>query len=238
MRGGLPHCAWSGVHREENGGGEFRLNLRYLRIPALMILAFSISAYAQSLGDVARQVRAERQQRGPSHLKVITNDDIESRAPAPAPRKEAAQDAAKDATQNEAGKEGEETAKSAGEAKGAKSKAGAGKTPATEHEEQELAIDKRTEQMDQVYLDRIANIRAQIGTAQKELTKLQLDQVESTNDFRRSVGTSPNVSTYQAEQHLFSDQIEAHRDLLNSLSSQLEDAQEAARHAGVAHASD
>ncbi len=210
------------------------MNLRYLRIPAFLILAFSISAYAQSLGDVARQVRAERQQRGPSHLKVITNDDIASRAPAPAPRKEAAQDA----TQNEAGKEGEERAKSAGEDKGAKSKAGAGKTPATEHEEQELAIDKRTEQMDQVYLDRIANIRAQIGTAQKELTKLQLDQVESTNDFRRSVGTSPNVANYQAEQHLFSDQIEAHRDLLNSLSSQLEDAQEAARHAGVAHASD
>ncbi len=45
------------------------MSLRWLRILAFLILAFSISSHAQSLGEVARQLRAERQQSGASHLK-------------------------------------------------------------------------------------------------------------------------------------------------------------------------
>lgn len=204
----------------ENGRGKFRMNFRYVRIPAFLILAFSISSYAQSLGDVARQLRAERQQSGHSNPKVITNDDIES----PASRKQATENAAEEATQDG----------STGEANSAKAK----KDPATQRDEQQLALEKRSEEIDRVYLDRIAALRTQISTAQQEMAKLQVDQVESTNNYRRTLGVSPNAGTYAEEQRLFTEQIEAHRDLINNLSSQLQDAQEAARHAGVPHASD
>lgn len=218
---------------EQNEGDRFRMNLRFLRVPAFLILALSISSYAQSLGEVARQLRAERQQSGPSNLRVITNDDIES----PASRKNARQNAAEDGTKEEPGKQGEETAKAANSA-GKANNAKVNKDSAKEHEEQELALDKRSEEMNRTYLDRIAAIRTQISTAQQELAKLQLDLVESTNDFQRTLGVSPNVATYQEQQRLFSEQIEAHRALITNLNSQLQDAQEAARHAGVPHATD
>ncbi len=218
------------------------MKLRYFRVPAFLILAFPISSYAQSpadaqsLGDVARQYREQRQQSEPSHLKVITNDDITT----PASRKSAAHEATDNGTanaaQNEPRKEGEETA---GDANPVHAKAEKAKKDATkEREEQELALQQRTEEINRVYLDRIAAIRAQINTAQQEMAKLQLDQVESTNSFQRTLGVSPNVSTYQEQQRFFSEQIEARRQLIGNLTAQLEDAQEAARHAGVPHATD
>ncbi len=214
---------------KENGGGNFRMTFRYLRVPAFLVLAFSISSYAQSLGDVARQLRAERQQSEHSNRKVITNDDIVS----PDSRRNATQSTtAENIAKGEPGKEGEEAASSTAESTGAKVK----KDPAKEHEAQAVALDKRSEEINRVYLDRIAAIRTQISTAQQELAKLQVAQVESTNSYRRTLGVSPNVGTYAEEQRLFTEQIEAHRDLINSLSSQLEDAEEAARHAGVPHA--
>ncbi len=200
------------------------MNLRYLCIPAFLILAFSIPSPAQSLGDVARQLRAEEQKCGSPHPNVITNDDIASSEPAPAPTKK---------TENK----GEETA-TANSAKGTKSSANAGKDATKERESQELATDQRSEEINKEYLDRIASIRTQINTAQQELAKLQLDQVESTNDFQRTLGTSPTPGEYAEQQHVFSGQIQSHRDLINNLNSQLEDAKEAARHAGVPHATD
>ncbi len=220
---------------ENNGGDRLRMNLRFLRVPAFLILALSISSYAQSLGEVARQLRAERQQSGPSNLRVITNEDVES--PASLARQNAAEDETKDTAQKEPGKQGEETpnaASSAGEADNAKVR----KDPVKEREERELALDKRSEEINRTYLDRIAAIRTQISTAQQELAKLQFDQVQSTTDFQRTLGVSPNVATYQEQQRSFNEQIEAHRNLITNLNSQLQDAQEAARHAGVPHATD
>jgi uncharacterized protein YukE len=215
------------------------MNLGDLRILLVLVLAFPLSSYAQSLGDVARELRAERRQSVTSHPKVITNDDIESRRPAPAPGK------------HEAGKEGEETAEtansaegakkegeSAGESKHAKSSGKAVPDPAKQEEARELRTEKRGEEINKIYRDRIAGIRAQIVTAQQELDRLLVDQIESTNQFQRSYGTAPSVTAYEAQQRVFNEQIETHRNLIPSLNSQLEDAQEAARHAGVPHASD
>ncbi len=164
----------------------------------------------------------------------FTNDDIVS--PASRAAHEAAKDTTEGAAQNEPGKEGEETAGdvSSGEANSDKAK----KDPAKQREERALALDKQTEEINKVYLDRIAAIRTQINTAQQEMAKLQLDQVESINSFQRTLGVSPNVSTYQEQQRFFSEQIEARRQLISNLTAQLEDAQEAARHAGVPHATD
>ncbi len=104
--------------------------------------------------------------------------------------------------------------------------------------EREHEIQKRSDEINKVYLDRIAALRTQINTARMELAKLQLDQVESTNDFKRSAGASPNIATYEEQQRQFNEQIEAQHNLIDSLKGQLEDAQEAARHAGVPHAYD
>lgn len=205
------------------------MSLRCPRNLALLILAFSISSHAQSLGDVARQLRAERQEQGTPGPKVITNDDIESTEPAASVSKGAFQDETKD----ESKKEGDgKTPASVN--KNAKVKNDAAK----EREAQEAETQKRTDEINKKYLDRIAAVRMQINTAQVELARLQRDQVESTNAFKLSVGTSPNIAAYEEQQRMFSEQIETHYTLIDSLKSQLEDAQEAARHAGVPHAYD
>lgn len=200
------------------------------RILGLLILAFSITSYAQSLGDVARQVRAERQQKGPSVTKVITNDDIVTGT-----------------SQMRTTNEGEESAPTANSADGTDKGVSSGEEAKTankkddaakEREAQELETQKRTNEINKEYRDRIAGIRVKIDTAQTELVKLEREQIDSTNDFRRTSGISPSIPTYEQQQRAFSEQIQAQRNLITSLHSQLEDTQEAARHAGVPRALD
>jgi hypothetical protein len=203
------------------------MSLRCLRIPALLILAFPLFAHAQSLGDLARHIRAERQQSGVPHAKVYTNDDLAS------PSRDAAADASTKAADQ--GAQAESSAEGAD--KGAVSKEAVANSDKDRHSK-ELDLQKRTQEINQHYLDRIAGLRAQISTAQQELARLQRDQVESTMQFQSSVGTSPSIYTYAQQQRTFNEQIEAQRSLIVSLNSQLEDAQESARHAGVPHATD
>jgi hypothetical protein len=201
------------------------MSLRRLRIPALLILAFPAFAHAQSLGDASRQVRAEQQQSGASHLKVYTNDDLTSHS--------------SDTAADQPSKEGDQSApaESAAQAAG-KTAAKAKSSPDKEHEARELEIQKRTQEINQQYLGRIAAIRTQITAAQQTLAQLQRDQVESANLFRSSVGAAPSIPEYEQQQRLFSEQIEAQRNAIVTLNSQLDDAQESARHAGVPHATD
>jgi len=222
------------------------MSLRCLRFLVLPILAFSISAYAQSVADVARQTRAELLQDGDGHLKVFTNEDIASPKPAPA--------RARDASAQNAGKDGEDPAQAASAADGANpgtgSEARNGQTkdgknsdkssndPADEHAARALEAQQRTDEINQKYLDRIAYIRKQIETTQQNVTKLQQDQIESTNLFRQSAGVAPSIPEYEQQMRFIDDQLAAQRDLIVSLKAQLDDAHEAARHAGVPHADD
>jgi len=216
------------------------MSLRCLRIPALLILACPLFAHAQSLGEVARQLREERQQSGASQLKVYTNEDVVSRSSEADSAESAAE--SNDQSKAQTSKDGEPGARAESSGKEAGSKtAAAGKSnpsPEKAREERELELDKRTQEINQHYLDRIAAIRAQIAGAQQEIARLQRDQVESTNLFQRTSGTNPSIIEYQEQQRLFNEQIEAQRNSLVSLSSQLDDAQESARHAGVPHATD
>jgi hypothetical protein len=219
------------------------MSLRCLRIPALLILAFPLLAHAQSLGEVARQLREERQQSGASQLKVYTNDDVVSRSSEAAPAEPTAE--SDDSFKAQSSKDGEPTAKTessaeAGKEAGSKTAAAGKSNPSKEktREQRELELDKRTEEINKHYLDRIADIRAQIAAAQQEVARLQRDQVESTNQFQRTSGTTPSIPEYQEQQRLFNEQIATQRNLIVSLSSQLDDAQESARHAGVPHATD
>jgi hypothetical protein len=210
------------------------VNLRILCAFASLILAFSVSSYAQSLGDVARQTRAERQNSTSPHARIITNDDIaDSERYNPALPKEAASKVG-EKKEDEATALAENVETETGEPKKGKTKT-TRKDPAKEREAQEVEILKRTHEINQQYLDRIAALRTQINTAQLELARLQRDQVESTNSFRQTLGLSPNPSTYEQQQRLLSEQIAAQRDSIIGLSSQLDDAQESARHAGVPH---
>lgn len=193
------------------------MSFRRLGSFPLLILAFSIPSYAQSLGEVAREVRAERQEKGSPPLKVITNDDIESTEPAPVASSPAG------------------AAQATSSAKRASKSPKGGNDSAKEGEEQELETQKRTDEINKAYLDGIAALRLQIDGAQKEVAKLQRDQLESTYAFQRSVGSSPSIVEYEQQQRLFNDQIEAQRSLIDGLKAKLEDAQEAARHAGVPH---
>ena len=209
------------------------MNLRHLRISLLLILALSIPGYAQSLGDVARELRAERQARN-THAPVITNDDLETAEPARNAAPEETASAPQDGAKVESAKDAS-PANSTGEAAPGPKAQG---NPPSEHETREQKIQQRTDEIDKQYMDRIAAIRMKIDNARTELARLQRDQAESNIAFRRNVGTFPNIAAYDQQQELFKQQIEDHQNLIVSLNTQLEDAEEAARHAGVRHASD
>ena len=202
------------------------MKLGWLSIFAVLILAFPVYSHAQSLGDVARQVRAERQARKTPHAKVITNDDIATSAPREEPVASVPDATPSDGPARDSGT-GAATAKSGGK-----------QAKATGRDEQELERQARTQEINQGYTDKIAGLRKQISTAQSDLEKLQRDQAESSFQFQRTLGVSPTPGAYEQQQRLFTTQIEEQRNRITSLNSQLEDAQEAARHAGVPHATD
>jgi hypothetical protein len=205
----------------------------------LIIFAFSIPSSAQSLGDVARQIRAERQKSPVPHARVITNDDIEHSEQDSALPKES-QDGVSNEGEVTPPAEIQETGTEAGRGEPRKGQPHdkTRKDSVKEREAREIETEKRTKEINRVYLDRIATLRSQLNTAQLELAKLQRDQIESTNQFRQSVGAYPNLGTYEQQQRGLIEQMEAQRNLIQSLNSQLEDAEESARHAGVPHASD
>jgi hypothetical protein len=215
-----------------------------LRLPVLALLIFSAPpiVHAQSLGDVAREVRAEKRQSGAPHSKVITNDDIATPANASQPAEkeappadatakgDATKPAAIEGTKNETEAKAEPAKEKRIEAKK--------EDPEKEREVREAEIRKRSDEINKTYIDRIAKIHDQIGTAQLLLVKLQAQQIDSTNEFKRTAGMAPTLNEYESQQREFIAQIELQKSLITSLNSQLDDAREAARHAGVPHALD
>jgi uncharacterized protein YukE len=193
--------------------------VRRLCLSSLLVLStglFAQQSADQSLGDVARQARAER---GQSGRRVFTNDDL-----AGAPQADAAE------LDDSADADGQPSQTAAAKA----AASGAAEAKAKEDEaKKEAEVQKRAEEVNKRYTEKIAGIRTQIATAKQDLEKLQRDQMESTNQYRISDGTGPSASEYQDQQRQFQQQMETQRTLIASLSTQLEDAQEAARHAGV-----
>jgi len=227
------------------------MNLR-LPVLALLILSASPVVHAQSLGDVAREVRAEKRQSGAPHAKVITNDDIAT--PAEAPQSMDKQEPPADATAKDGPTKDAATKDDVAKAaaiEGARNETDAKAEPAKEkrieakkidpekeREAREAETRKRSDEINKSYIDRIAKLHDQIGTAQLLLAKLQAQQVDSTNEFRRTAGMAPTLNEYESQQREFSAQIEVQKSLITSLNSQLDDSREAARHAGVPHALD
>jgi chemotaxis protein histidine kinase CheA len=193
-----------------------------LQVLALLVLVFPIFCNAQSLGEVARQTRAEEQRTGASQARVITNEDLASSTPTakPTPPSEREENAAKSApAESKPAKENDAQAKD---------------WKAKEDERQ-----RRTDEINQRYLERIATLRGQLNTAQGELGKLQgsyqhlweLDGYDDAN-FYFHYQQMLNFNRHLTEV------IETQQKLIASLKSQLENLQEEARHAGVPHAED
>jgi chromosome segregation ATPase len=187
-----------------------------LTICVLLLSFVPAAVLAQSLGEVARKLREERREHPGPQLKVYTTEDLET------PSEEAAIE----------GQEGAKTEASAAGKEAPAAKKGK-KKPTLEEQMQQ-----RSEEINKKYRDRIAKIRDQISQTQKDLEKLKRDRLATTYQFRTSNGISPSIYEYQAEMKSYEAQIEADNKQLESLKSDLEDAQEQARHAGVPHAYD
>ncbi len=214
---------------EYAGRIEVCVRFRCNTILVLFVLGAAFCTQAQSLGDVARQVRAEREKSTKPHPKVLTNDDIATPEPEAVPQLRPPRG---DAAEAPAAKTEESGRSDAGE--GAKLKSGTGAESATKESEKT----DRGQEINQEYLEKIAKVRAKIATAQAELSKLQKEQMESTIEFQRTVGASPSIATYEQQQREFNEHIAGLREQLVGLKAELEDSQEAARHAGVPHVYD
>ena len=192
--------------------------LRRLCLSALLVMATGLFAQEdQPLGDVARHARSERQQRV-SRRKVYTNDDF-----------------TKPDSDDDTADSNAQPSKTDAGASAAKPDSGAAASDATAKDDAKKDEErkKRNDDINKGYTDKIDEIRKQIAAAKQDLERLQRDQVESTNQFRSSNGTSPSYSEYQDQQRQIQQQMDNDRVQIASLNSQLEDAQEAARHAGV-----
>ncbi len=188
--------------------------MRRLCLSALLVLAtglFAQESTDQSLGDVARHARSERAQ-SRARRKVYTNDDF---------------------TNPDSG-DGSETAGANDQnSKTASSGAAASEASAKDEAKKEDELKKRTDEVNKQYTDKLDDIRKQIAAAKQDLERLQRDQVESANQLRTANSGSPTASEYQEQQRQLQQQMEEDRRQIATLNSQLEDAQEAARHAGV-----
>jgi hypothetical protein len=203
-----------------------------LIILALLILSIPVFSCAQSLGDVARETRAEEQKDGAPHPKAITNDDI-----ARARERDTSAEAAKPSSA--AMQAGKPSDTDAAELKNAKPSARPKSDTTKKQEAQEPEAQQRTGEINKNFLDRIALLRQQINTARMEVTKLQGDY---EGDWDMPPYTEGDYAFRELQRQAFnqhiSDLIETQRKFIASLESQLNDVQEAARHAGVPHATD
>jgi len=175
----------------------------------LLVLSFPCFSHAQSLGEVAREARAEKQASGSEQPKVITNEDIVK----PVPTQE------RDIT-----KEGVEKIP---EVVGTEHPKRSSNEDLRAHE---LERQRRTNEINQRYMVRIATLRDQIKAMESQVEKLRASYEPTDNDYY----------AYEAlvfNQHV-DDLIKEQCKLIASLKSQLAATQEEARHAGVPHATD
>ncbi|MDR3764829.1 MAG: hypothetical protein P4M01_12110 [Acidobacteriota bacterium] len=202
----------------------------------LMLLLLAAPLWAQqstSLGDAARDERAAHQST-PRAQHVYTNDDLQRETPTvpavaeSADSKDAAAQPAADAAKEGAAKDAAASPAAATAKPEVKTK-----TAEELREEREKEYEKRNREINKTYTDRIQKLREQMNTARLQLAKLATAKAQNMEDFRRSVGTNPSIPDYNAQQHEYDAQISAQKDLISSLNAELEDAMEAARHAGV-----
>ncbi|MGC2211233.1 MAG: hypothetical protein WA532_14085 [Candidatus Korobacteraceae bacterium] len=183
---------------------------RPLPILAVLLL-LPVFAYPQSLGDVARESRAEKLNSAVPPAKVFTNDDIAKLAAhVPAPNV---------APESNPAASAEETYKPA--------------NTGTRTDTQELETQRRTDEINTYYLNRIDGLRDQMNAAQLELGRLEGDRLDVYNDSTNAY--SPNVAQDEVLMSSLTDQIEAQRTLIANLKAQLKEMREEARHAGVRH---
>jgi predicted RNase H-like nuclease (RuvC/YqgF family) len=144
-----------------------------------MGLCLAGSAFAQSLGELARQERAKKNQQAPKGGKVYTNSDIPAPALAGAPPAEAAAEPAAD--QKEAAKPGTEGSKAA-------------------------AGEKTPEELEKEYRDKFAKLREaqdlderKLDVMQRELNLMQTQYSSDPNVTLQQELTRDNINKRTAD---------------------------------------
>jgi len=175
-----------------------------------LLLLLPMLAYTQSLGDVARETRAEEEKVGVPHPKVITNDDI---GQSPQAHEEDA-----DATKppSSARETDKATEKDATEPKNVKPSEYSERAPGKEQEAKELQTQRRTDEINKYYQSRIDSLRDQLNAEQLELGKLEGDRLDAYNDItsadntgRLTSANSLNLAQYDTRMDSLNDQIDA-----------------------------
>jgi hypothetical protein len=219
-----------------------RFGLRLFLIATIVLACLPLAMRAQTVAEVARESRAEREQQS-THPKVITNEDLEQPKPAPPPA------AAEDDSDAATGTDTPAAATDGAEAAQAKTDDAEPKTvvkpkavvkhkAAEKAKEPESDPDAGAKEINKGYIDQINLLHSQISDVRADIARLQRDQMESTTQFRRSNGMAPTAAEYDEQQRVFAEQIAAKEKQIPELETQLEDTKEAARHAGVPHATD
>jgi chemotaxis protein histidine kinase CheA len=201
----------------------------------LPILSIPVFCRAQSLGDVARETRVEEQkaeQKIGVPPKVITNEDV-----APPAQTQASESSEASETSETSASPSAAAAAPDGQPAGQPRETNAAASGA---ETKEREVQQRTDEINRRYLDRIAALRDEIGSAQTELTRLQGDYENRWTIPERYPPGDIHFRELQAlaSNNQVSELIEAQRKRIASLNARLEDVKEEARHAGVPHATD
>jgi hypothetical protein len=109
--------------------------------------------------------------------------------------------------------------------------------PASRLNQREPSVQQRTAAIHRPYLDRITTLREQVNTAKLELVKLQ-GGAAGTATYSGGAFGSNDIPASEVQTSDLTGLIQAQRALITSLETQLENAQELARHAGIRPATD
>lgn len=211
-----------------------------LLVLALLFLALPTLSNAQALGDVAREVRAEKQESGSPEPRVITNADLVKSGESETAKEARTQRSAVDESAKPQSSVGEADKTAAGDAAKPVSGVRLKNDAAESQDAPELKAQQRTEEINQKYLDRIAALRGKINSAQQDLDKLQdsyQDRWIIPDRYPEPERSFRETQAMTFNQHL-TELIEAQAKAVERLKSQMNDLKEEARHAGVPHATD
>lgn len=191
---------------------------------ALLMIATPVVCRAQTLGDVARDSRAQTQQSGTAPAKVITNEDL-AETPEAQPAVDAVEAPHQDAT----------TPAKTGTKKKTPAATDHAQNPASPEKAEETPAPTAHDVIEKDFKRRAAALRDQIASVQNMIAKLMGQYINRWTIPDRV--PQPDVAFREQQamsfnQHL-TDLIDEQKKLLADLTTQMKSLMEDARHAGV-----
>lgn len=186
--------------------------------------AFTVGASAQqSLGELARQARKDKPATEGSP-KVITNDDLNSSAPAIRPEAST--------TENSSAEAADSSAKAPADAQAAPDKAAA--AAADKDKAKPANADEEQAKLEKQWQDKLAAQKDQISLLERELDVLQRENKLRVANYYADAGSRlRNQAKYAEEDRKYHDDIQAKQKAIDDAKAKLADMKEEARKAGV-----